>query len=699
MKYLYRNILVLILILNASFCCSLFSQELQITNEAELNSDELEFAPTFYRDGVVFVSSRKIDGGKSIKDKRIDLNTFSLFKSVRNESGDLDKPTAFSLNLTTSIHEGPLTFNSTGDKVYFSRNNTENGKILEGEDGKVKSQLMSSSRTGEEWSKAEELPFNSNDYNIIHPTIGVDNDQLIMASDMPGGYGGYDLYISEKVGDSWTFPQNMGPEINSDGNEIFPFLHADGMLYFASSKSGGKGGLDLYYTIKLDGSNWVNPVNMGDQFNTSYDDFSLIVDRDKKNGYFSSDRPGGKGGDDIYRFFAPATIHSGSTEIVSQTKITIIDKETGLPISGTSLELFTLSDLTLDTDTPAKRDMTCSTDINGSCSFNLPPNSYYTTITADGYSPTFEEFKVETGNTEVIYALDKEQDCVQLKGVIFNKENQYELSNVIIRIEESDVEQGELVEVTSDNQGLFKNCLECNKLYAVKAIMNGQIIAEKTVSTKNIDCTELQALIAKNNLNSNSTTTNSGSNSGNVGSVSNGGSSPSRNSGNNNNIDIELEAENVVPPVREGDVIVLKNIYYNFDDDRIRPDARVDLDKLIDFMNRYPSIVVELRSHTDSRGSNSYNYNLSQRRAKNAVDYLINKGISSNRISPSGYGETQILNGCVDGVDCNEQEHQYNRRTEVRITAINIPDVTIKYLDNKGNIISTTYGEYLKNKR
>ncbi len=698
MKYLFRHILVLFVISNIALCPQGFSQGVEIINETELNSAELEFAPSFYRDGIVFLSSRKIDGGKPVKDKRIDLNAFSIFKSVRAESGNLGAAEAFSLNLTTPIHEGPLTFNTTGDRVYFSRNYTENGKPVVGEGGKINQQLLSASRTGEDWSAPEELPFNSQDYNIIHPTIGVDNDQLIMASDMPGGYGGYDLYISEKVGNSWTFPQNMGPEINSDGNDVFPFLHADGMLYYSSDRTGGRGGLDLYYTIKLDGANWVAPVNMGEQFNTSSDDFSLIVDRDKKNGYFASDRSGGQGGDDIYRFFAPATIHSGETEIVSQTKITIIDKESGLPISGTSLELFTLSDLTLDTDTPAKRDMTCSTDANGSCTFNLPPNSYYTTITAEGYSPTFEEFKVETGNTEVIYALDKEQDCVQLKGVIFNKENQYELSNVIIRIEESNVEQGELIEVSSDNQGLFKNCLECNKLYAVKAIMNGQIIAEKTVSTKNIDCAELQALIAQNSPNNGGNT--GGSNPNNGGSSGSGsGTGSSGGSGSGSDINIELEAENVVPPVREGDVIVLKNIYYNFDDDRIRPDARVDLDRLVDFMKRYPSIEVELRSHTDSRGTSGYNYDLSQRRARNAVSYLVNNGISSSRISPNGYGETQILNGCTDGVNCNEQEHQYNRRTEVRITAINIPDVTIRYLDNKGNIISTTYSEYLKNNR
>lgn len=660
----------------------LLGQSFQIENEEGINGTELEFAPTFYKDGIIFVSDRKIDGAKKEIDKGINRNTFSIFKSIRNDDGTLGNPSAFSLKLTTSKHEGPLTFNSTGDRVYFSRNNIENGKTVKAEDGEVKMQLLSASKTDGDWGNVEELPFNNDNYSVVHPTISVDNDVLIYASDMPGGYGGYDLYQSNKVGNSWTFPQNLGPDINSEGHDVFPFLHADGMLYFSSDRSGGKGGLDLYYSLKLDGQTWIEPVNMGEKFNTSFDDFSLIVDRDKKNGYFSSNREGGKGADDIYRFFAPKGIHSGDENIVATTTIKIIDKESGLPIPNTKLELFTLSDLSLDTDTPADSEKKCFTDENGDCAFNLPPNSYYTTILADGYEPTFEEFKVSNVNQEYIYALDKKQDCVELKGVIFNKENQYELSNVIIRIEESENPQGELVEVTSDNQGLFENCLECNRLYSVKAIMNGQIIAEKTVSTQNIDCEELKR-IQQQAINGNVTDTD--------------GTTDPNNKGENSDIDITLEAENVVPPVREGEIITLSNIYYNFDDDRIRPDARVDLDKLISFMKRYPSIDIELRSHTDSRGSDRYNLDLSKRRAENAVQYLVNRDISRSRIAPGGYGETQILNGCKDDVKCTEAEHQYNRRTEVRITAINIPDVTIKYLDNKGNIISTTYSEYLKN--
>jgi outer membrane protein OmpA-like peptidoglycan-associated protein len=677
-----KGLLKLFFLLLAIPSCA-WAQDIQVELEQGVNSSNLEFAPTFYKDGIVFLTDREVEGTKKEQDKEIDKNTFSIFQSVRKDDGELGNPIPFSLNLVSSVHEGPLTFNSTGDMVYFSRNNIEEGKKVPGEDGIVKMQILSASKSGSDWGNVKELPFNNDNYNVIHPTISVDNEILIYASDMPGGYGGYDLYQSKKVGNSWTFPQNMGPQVNSEGNDVFPFLHADGMLYFTSDKAGGNGGLDLYYTLKIDGQDWVEPVNMGSPFNTSYDDFSMIVDRDKKNGYFSSNREGGQGQDDIYRFFAASGIHSGDDNIVATTTIKIIDKESGLPIANTKLELFTLSDLSLNTDTPSDSDKRCFTNENGECVFRLPPNSYYTTIAAEGYSPTFEEFKVGQTNQEFIYALDKEQDCVELKGVIFNKENQYELSNVIIRIEETNNPKGELIEVTSDNEGLFENCLECNRLYAVRAVMNGQIIAEKTVSTQGVDCEKLK----KSQKNK---------------SAQAGGANGkgTENGEDGQKIELELEAENVVPPVEEGEIITLSNIYYNFDEARIRPDARVDLDKLIEFMKRYPSIEVELRSHTDSRGTKEYNYDLSLRRAENAVEYLTDQGgISRSRISPGGYGETQILNGCTDGVECTEAQHQYNRRTEVRITAINIPDVTIKYIDNKGNIISTTYSEYLKKKK
>ena len=682
----YKGILRLFFMLLAIPSC-VVAQDIQVELERGVNSPNLEFAPTFYKDGIVFLSDKEVKGTNAEKDKEIDKNTFSIFQSIRKDDGELGAPVPFSLDLVSSLHEGPLTFNSTGDMMYFSRNNVDDGEKTPGEDGIVKMQILSAAKTGSGWGNAKKLPFNNDNYNVIHPTISVDNEVLIYASDMPGGYGGYDLYQSKKVGNSWTFPQNLGPQVNSEGNDVFPFLHADGMLYFTSDKAGGNGGLDIYYTLKIDGQDWVEPVNMGAPLNSSFDDFSFIIDRDKKNGYFSSNREGGPGQDDIYNFFASSGVHSGDDNIVATSTIKIIDKESGLPIANTKLELFTLSDLSLDTDTPSDSDKRCFTNENGECTFRLPPNSYYTTIAAEGYSPTFEEFKVGQTNQELIYALDKEQDCVELKGVIFNKENQYELSNVIIRIEESDNPKGELIEVTSDNEGLFENCLECNRLYAVRAVMNGQIIAEKTVSTQGVDCDKLKNS-QKNKTDSTGRSGNDGDN------AENGG-----NGNDGQKIDVELEAENVVPPVEEGEIITLSNIYYNFDEARIRPDARADLDKLIDFMKRYPSIEVELRSHTDSRGTKEYNYDLSVRRATNAVEYLTEKGgIGRDRISPGGYGETQILNGCTDGIDCTEAQHQYNRRTEVRITSINISDVTIRYIDSKGNIISTTYSEYLKNK-
>jgi len=125
--------------------------------------------------------------------------------------------------------------------------------------------------------------------------------------------------------------------------------------------------------------------------------------------------------------------------------------------------------------------------------------------------------------------------------------------------------------------------------------------------------------------------------------------------------DLYLEMITLNKPIR------LENIYYNFDKADIRPDAAKELDKLVKLMKENPTMWIELGSHTDSRGNDAYNQVLSQRRANSAVQYIIDQGINKNRITARGYGESQLLNRCANGVNCSNAEHQQNRRTEFKI--------------------------------
>jgi outer membrane protein OmpA-like peptidoglycan-associated protein len=177
---------------------------------------------------------------------------------------------------------------------------------------------------------------------------------------------------------------------------------------------------------------------------------------------------------------------------------------------------------------------------------------------------------------------------------------------------------------------------------------------------------------------------NGGNGSGNENNSENGNSSGNGNGNANGDPFVD---DGVVTTIEEGTVIELPNIYYNFNDAAIRPDAQSDLNSLADFLIKYPATEIELISHTDSRGSDRYNNRLSQRRAENAVAFLIKKGIDRHRMIPRGYGETQLRNECSDFVNCSESDHQYNRRTEVRITKMDAP-ITIKFINNLPSYIS-----------
>jgi len=322
-----------------------------INNEASINSGKLEYSPAFYEDGIVFISSRPSAKKYKIKDTRIDKNIMSIFLARRTEAGLLQNPEPFAEELLSTVHEGPITFDRTADNIFFTRNNIVKGRPKKAKDGIVKLKIYSAAKVGEKWSNIKELRFNNNDYNTAHPTISVEGDVLYFSSDREGGMGGMDIWKVNRVGDEWSTPENMGPTINTDSDEIFPFIHADGTLYFASSGHSGFGGLDLYSSSYVN-NQYTDVVNLGKPFNTENDDFGFIIDRDKKNGYFSSNRSGGLGDDDIYSFYLLNNLDQVTGVPAQPTgtrdiEIAVIDDETGVPIEGAKINYILVDELTL----------------------------------------------------------------------------------------------------------------------------------------------------------------------------------------------------------------------------------------------------------------------------------------------------------------------------------------------------------------
>ena len=265
-------------------------------NPVSFNSEAKDFSPAYYRDDLVFVSNREND---SRKYKWDDSPFLDLYLAKKDRDGEYMEPEVFHKKLNTKYHEGPLTFFDKGRNVVFTRNNVDRGELVQSSDG-VNNLNIYFARVDAKGNWSKNVPFHRNDseYSMGHPTITEDGERMYYISDIPGGYGGTDIYVSTFNGKLWSEPENLGPEVNTEGNEMFPFLHKEEVLYFASNGHGGFGGLDVMKYDLLTGE----VSNVGYPINSSRDDFGLILNEEGNHGYLTSNRETEDGADNIYEF-------------------------------------------------------------------------------------------------------------------------------------------------------------------------------------------------------------------------------------------------------------------------------------------------------------------------------------------------------------------------------------------------------------
>ncbi|MBP7273109.1 MAG: PD40 domain-containing protein [Saprospiraceae bacterium] len=616
-----------------------------VTNEGLINSEELEYCPTFYEDGLVFVSTKYPSEEYRIKDRRINKNIMSIYVSKRNAEELLDVPSVFSENLLTIVHEGPVSFDRTQETMFFTRNNIKNGKKIKASDGIVKLKIFTASKSSEgNWGNVVELPFNDNESSACHPSLSPDGDKLFFASDRAGGYGGMDIYVCEKQGDTWGEPKNLGASINSESNEVFPFIHADGTLYFASNNSKSLGGYDINFS-DLNKGVWSVPQNLGKPFNSEADDLGFILDNNKKLGYFSSNRKGGKGEDDIYSFQVIGEWGGKSKGSEIDLAINAIDINTKKPIEDVEMQIINLDDIPLAT---ANGDLIKlqsekgfddqvilklvvegatqekgNTDTDGNYLVKAQEGKYVVIAKKKGYVSKQIINQFDKENRNAIVEMESGENYILLTGAVTSGLNKGAIPNSKIIV--FDETTGKYDTISVDKNGEYEYFMKPGHQYTTTPIVGGKLYPSQRVYAD--------------------------------------GTSP--------NVDMNFEIPDYNSPVGIGTTFELPNIFYNFNDAELRPEGKRDLDALTVLLQQYPSMDIELSSHTDSRGPDTYNNRLSNRRAEIARNYLVANGIAAERIEAIGYGENAIRNGCTDGKQCGEPEHQYNRRTEVKITRVN----------------------------
>ncbi|GAA4411648.1 hypothetical protein GCM10023187_37810 [Nibrella viscosa] len=539
----------------------------------------------------------------------------------------------FSQTLNTRYHEGPATFFHDGSGIIFTRNNYNNGKARKSADGVSKLKLYSADYQNGGWTNVQELPFNSDEYSVGHPTLSYDDKLLYFASDMPGGFGGTDLYVSRWEGGQWSKPVNLGKEINTKGNELFPFVDEHGNLYFSTDGRRGLGGLDIFYAL-MQGSTVQAVERLDDPINSPQDDFGLITDGNRRSGYFSSNRRNSN--DDIYRF-----VREGAINGCRALTIRVYDAAT-----DKSFDSVTVYVRRTGGDPPVQP---LKADADGLIRLCLEPNSTFTfTALRDGYISSTIGYSTryitddQPSRLEMPLRLSVVSDTLaaqgsdstlteaglapvmrsRIHGTIMGEKDGKPMAGVTVQLRnECD---GSTVEIITGADGRYAFDLSDDCEYT--------LVASKEAFGTNANRVRRAA------------------------------TTPRRSGPKFLSADIRM--------LGVGDVVTVGNVYYDLDSYSLRPNAAGELDKLVAIMLKYPGLAIEVSSHTDSQGDAQYNLELSNRRARAVADYLMSKGISRKRITAKGYGESMPLNNCRDGVICTEAEYQRNRRTEFKVLSI-----------------------------
>ena len=273
-----------------------------VLKNVSTNYKNSDFGPAYYKDSTIVFTSARGFGREWNGNEQPFLD---LFVANETKDGDLVNAKRFMGDINKKYHDGPAAFNAEGNYMVITRNIYQSKVGLQ----KIYSNRLwlyeSFLKDNGKWSKPQPLPFNGLNYSCGHPSLSADGNTLYFASDMPGGYGKSDIYVVHRDGNGrWQSPINLGPQINTEGDEKFPFYdEKDGFLFFASDGLPGLGGLDLFVSkIGENGKKYSKPVNLAVPMNTRFDDFSMIYDQASHSGYMSSNRPGGKGDDDIYAF-------------------------------------------------------------------------------------------------------------------------------------------------------------------------------------------------------------------------------------------------------------------------------------------------------------------------------------------------------------------------------------------------------------
>jgi outer membrane protein OmpA-like peptidoglycan-associated protein len=614
----------------------------EVTN-LDINTDQTEFGGYVdpNTDDIYYVSNRKFNGLTQRYWTGNNTPFLDMFKGKVAGENQIEGSKLVSDKVNTNYHDGPLAYHPDGHKVFFTRNNMAKKRMGRYDDKGIQNLKLYYADIDKDgkWTNIREVPYNNMAFSVGHPTFSKDGKTMYFSSDMPGGFGGADIYkatIAEGMVEmAFGTPVNLGNTINTEGQEMFPWIDTASNLFFASDGHPGLGGLDNFVVVDFLNNPTGKAENLGEPINSNRDDFAFIMLKTGNTGYMSSNRADGKGDDDIYSF---RMLEPFKRQL--KLKGLVVDSKTREILPGAAVEL---------QDETGKIVAQTIADVNGRYSFPVEPELNYKLVGhKEDYFDKIEKvstINVPKGVTEIEKDLHLLKDPgLGLYALVTDKKSGQPLENVKMKV--VDLANGKVVidELTPITGDILKPLMEnrVGDCLKYQIILSKEGYLGKTAQFNH--CIDKPGLV-------------------------------------NVHQKLDLGMSKIEVGMDLAEIIDIKPIYFDLNKYNIRPDAKRELDKIVAVMQEYPKMEIELGSHTDCRASYAYNEKLSDQRAKASAAYIKSKISDPDRIYGKGYGESRLVNdcGCEGKVksDCSEEEHQKNRRTEFRVIKIGADDVKV----------------------
>lgn len=545
----------------------------------EINTEKPAFGVSAFDGGYLFSTSGIRTYGNTIDD----LAYLDIFMCQKDDRDEFVAAVPLEGKINSKYHDGPAFYDPNSQAIYVTRNNIKNGRPVYDANGSVNLKIYKAEEVKGKWNEISELPFNSNEYSTGHPCVSKDGSKMYFVSNMPGGFGGTDIYCAEMGENGWEEPFNCGPTVNTEGNEMFPYLSDEGNLYFSSDGHAGLGGLDIFYCMP-DGMEFMPAQNLGFPINSSHDDFGVMYEDNNESGYFSSNRDG-KGKDDLF-FFTTLDFMKQifAAKIDSDIPAAdLIGEEVTVFVKNTGEYLTTTIDENLE--------FQVGVDAGDELEFFLGGREY-----AHG-----EPFMTHNVSEEL-------EDTYFDAGTLFiSKERVSKYAEPTVQEMASTEEKSDSI-TSESTEDLLKSMLELKEASQQLSAHNPMMdeVSETDVALEN----SIDAL----------------------------------------NETLKMEQIN--------------NVLFGYDSSALSNIAKAQLNDLIEILKTDRNLIVQISTHTDSRGSREYNEKLSKRRADSVKKYLEANGIDLQQVVLTWHGEEQLANACADGMKCDETLHQSNRRAE-----------------------------------